>query len=316
MKYLQAFVFVAILSTTTSFGQAAKWNLYDYHTNENVELNVHEFTSLDEAREMIENIIAVVGLKPKFEIKEANIPNAAAVIYGSKRYVLYNSNFVERLNKAAGNKWASVSILAHEIGHHLNGHTLERGGSRPEIELEADEFSGFVLRKMGATLPQAQVAMKVAASQRASHTHPAQKDRLYAIANGWNAANKQMAGTNEGFARKYEKPVPAAIVPVRERRVAEQRVPNKTTSEHVALADKYISKDVFINSSNYYITIRNNFVRVSGNEIYVLGKLAASNNASFPYVIVDNRQNILLVKKDGNIFDRNGRRVGFLKNHS
>ena len=34
-------------------------------------------------------------------------------------------------------------------------HTLERGGSRPEIELEADEFSGFVLRKMGATLPQA-----------------------------------------------------------------------------------------------------------------------------------------------------------------
>ena len=315
MKYLQGLLIVVILSVTSSYGQLVKWNSFGFYTTENVELNVHEFSSVDEAREMIGNIIEVVGLKPKFEIKEADIPNAAAVIYGSKRYVLYNSSFVEKLNKAAGNKWASVSILAHEIGHHLNGHTLERGGSRPEIELEADEFSGFVLRKMGATLPQAQVAMKVAASQRASHTHPAQNDRLYAIAKGWNSANKQMISVDESIARKYEKSTPEKAS-VNQTPVVEQRAPVKTTSESTALSDKYILKDVYINNANYYITIRNNFVKVRGNEIYVLGRFVASNDASFPFVIVDDKQNIILVKKDGNIFDRSGRRIGFLKNHS
>lgn len=52
------------------------------------------FSSVDEARNIINNIISVVGLKPKFEIKAANIPNAAAVIYGLKRYILYNPSFV------------------------------------------------------------------------------------------------------------------------------------------------------------------------------------------------------------------------------
>ena len=50
-----------------------------------------------------------------------------------------------------GDPWAPVSIMAHEIGHHLSGHTITSGGSRPAIELEADKFSGYVLYRMGAT---------------------------------------------------------------------------------------------------------------------------------------------------------------------
>ena len=38
-----------------------------------------------------------------------------------------------------------MTLLAHEVGHHLNGHTIHRGGSTPELELEADEFAGFIL---------------------------------------------------------------------------------------------------------------------------------------------------------------------------
>jgi hypothetical protein len=115
-----------------------------------------------EAESMIDEIIDVVGLKPHFETRSANLPNAAAVIHGNKRYILYNPQFISSLNKSAGTKWASVSILAHEIGHHLNGHALEEGGSRPEIELEADEFSGFVMKRLAATLAEAQLAMTIA----------------------------------------------------------------------------------------------------------------------------------------------------------
>ena len=314
MKYLVAVIMLAFLGLSSANTQSNTWKLYDYHNNKDVELNVHDYTSVDEARQIIEDIIEVIGLQPKFEIKEANIPNAAAVIYGSKRYVLYNSNFIEQLNKIAGNKWASVSILAHEIGHHLNGHTLQGGGSKPAIELEADEFSGFVLRKMGASLAQAQLAMKVAASKRASHTHPAQNDRLLAIANGWNSANKQMTGSNENIARRYEKNNPSST------RVPAKPAPQTTTSvrtvsQQTALHDKYISRYVFINNSNFYITTRNNFVRVVGEQVEVLGKLAASKYPGFPFVIVGNDNKMLLVKKDGNIFDTKGNRIGYLKNN-
>src|SRR5689334_1415125 len=73
-----------------------------------------------DAKTIIQEIIDVVGLKPNFEIREANIPNAAAVIYGGQRYILYNPNFFTALTKSTGNKWAAVSVLAHEIGHHLD----------------------------------------------------------------------------------------------------------------------------------------------------------------------------------------------------
>ena len=80
--------------------------------------------------------------------------------------------------------------LAHEIGHHLNGHTLDDIGSRPKTELEADEFSGFVWERW-EPLSEAQLAMRHIGSERASTTHPAKSDRLYAIKRGWERALKQ-----------------------------------------------------------------------------------------------------------------------------
>src|SRR5690242_17814380 len=74
----------------------------------------------DGAEEIINEIIRVLGLKANFEVRAANIPNAAAVNYHGTRFILYNPAFFNELNEAAGNNWASVSVLAHEIGHHLN----------------------------------------------------------------------------------------------------------------------------------------------------------------------------------------------------
>src|SRR5690606_38104599 len=74
-------------------------------------------------RDVISEIIDVIGLKPRFELRSANIENAAAVIYNGKRYILYNEHFLDAINNAVHTDWAGVSILAHEIGHHLNGHT-------------------------------------------------------------------------------------------------------------------------------------------------------------------------------------------------
>jgi hypothetical protein len=87
--------------------------------------------------------------------------------------------------------WASISILAHEIGHHLNGHTLDNLGSRPDKELEADDFSGFVMFKLGASLQDAQKAISTLVSEEGSSTHPGKFARLTAIQKGWSRAASQ-----------------------------------------------------------------------------------------------------------------------------
>ncbi|AKS41252.1 hypothetical protein [Wenzhouxiangella marina] len=152
---------------------------------EDVPASVTTFASDREAESAISRIVDASGLVQNFQIRAAGVPNAAAVVYEDKRYILYNQHFMRDTTSQANNSWAPISIMAHEVGHHLNGHTLEAGGSRPPIELEADYYSGFILQRLGASLDDARVAMEVLGSDVGSDTHPAKNDRLAAITNGW-----------------------------------------------------------------------------------------------------------------------------------
>ena len=134
---------------------------------------------------MIMQILETIGLPQNFDIVSAGVPNAAAVIQGDKRFILYSRYFMNNIKKQASNQWAPISIMAHEIGHHLAGHTLKSDGSRPLIELEADRFSGSVLQKMGASLEDALAAMEQLGNEHGSATHPRKLDRLEAITAGW-----------------------------------------------------------------------------------------------------------------------------------
>jgi hypothetical protein len=267
------------------------------------------FTTAAQGRQIAQQIIDAVGLKPSFEIQPANIENAAAVVYGGKRYVLYNPTFINNLIKTTGTEWAAISVLAHEIGHHLNGHTVSARGSQPELELEADEFSGFVLRKMGATLLQSQSAMKTLASARASRTHPGQYDRLTSIEKGWSHADDQLAGRP---ARK----VPEAVVP---KTYPQPSTDVASTTSRVALDSRYILGDVYFNAdpaSRFHVTTQYNLIKVGSSGISVLGKLSKTTNSQFPYLLSDNQNTQLLVSSKGAIVSRQGKQVGYLRNHN
>ena len=138
--------------------------------------------------EMFAEIINAAGLQRGYELKEADVLNIEASISHGKKYILYNPTYIATLTNITKNKWAAMALLAHEVGHHLNGHTRRRGGSKPALELEADEFAGFVLQKLGATLEEAQQVMHFIAKTKASSTHPARNSRLLAIEKGWNKA--------------------------------------------------------------------------------------------------------------------------------
>jgi hypothetical protein len=246
-----------------------------------------DLVSVAQAKAVIQEILDAIDEDVSFEVRAAKIPNAAAAMAKGKKYILYNPLFIAILYKATGsNRWAPISILAHEIGHHLLGHTLQRnGGSQPSLELEADEFSGFVLRRMGASLEDAQLAMRVASTRRATATHPGRYDRLESIANGWVKSDAQIA-----------------------------RLQRPATTDAEVLDERFIAYDVHFNSDPgnvYHITVRNNLVKLAGNRLSVLGKLLATDSDSYPYALQAG-SNLLLVSNRGSLVNTEGYKLGYL----
>lgn len=150
--------------------------------------SVYSFKSDAEAVNALNSIMKHTGLPTNFFLVAADVDNAAAAIYQNKRFILYNQRFMEEVKNKTHSKFAPLSILSHEIGHHLSGHTLLEADARPNLELEADRFSGFILAKMGASLEETCIAMEIYGSNTASATHPSKRTRISAIVNGWKEA--------------------------------------------------------------------------------------------------------------------------------
>ena len=168
-------------------------------------------------KQVVAEIMKYTGLPANFVVVEGQVPNAAAVIMAGpdkvpRRVIAYNPSFMGDVIRATkANNWAPVSIMAHEIGHHLSGHTIVPGGSQPPIELESDKFSGFVLYKMGAPLKDAQNAIATLIPEADGQTHPGRRKRLAAIASGWIEACELQGG---GAQCQGGKPVATAQAPV------------------------------------------------------------------------------------------------------
>lgn len=151
----------------------------------------HTVDSKKEARDAIENIVRYTGLVQNFEIVEnSNIKSAKAYIKKKKRYIEYNPKFMLRVKDRTKSDWGAASVLAHEIGHHLSGHTLVKRKRNLQEELDADRFSGFIMYKMGAKLDEAKFAISLVELNSNPVTHPPKTERLIAITLGWLDANK------------------------------------------------------------------------------------------------------------------------------
>ena len=155
------------------------------------------FASSADAEKAVDQILAPLGLPRNFVLVSCpKIDNAIAITPDDGlRYIVYDNEFISKLHQ--GNiDWAAMSILAHELGHHLCGHTLRSSQSLEEQrkkELEADEFSGFIMQKLGASLPQAQIAVSKIASEGddSYSTHPNKEKRLASIEKGYLKAGGQ-----------------------------------------------------------------------------------------------------------------------------
>ncbi len=150
--------------------------------------NASREVDLAEARAQVERVVRVSGLEMNFEmIVDPSTPAAAEIING-RRVILFDPRFMAQVADRICPDWGAMSILAHEVGHHLAGHTLRQSAEPWRDELEADEFSGFVLARLGATLAETTSAAARILPEQATPTHPGRKDRIAAIVHGWQNA--------------------------------------------------------------------------------------------------------------------------------
>lgn len=158
------------------------------------ELKALSFKDDVDAKEILKTLLEPVGLRPNFVLQPCDsIQNCVATIgENGWRYILYDRVFLKNLVSQGNNHWASMSIFAHEVLHHLDQHTHIRNATiekRRQMELEADAWSGRILAMLGATLDEAQAAVKSLnyTFDENFSTHPSKEQRLEAIATGYEA---------------------------------------------------------------------------------------------------------------------------------
>jgi hypothetical protein len=148
--------------------------------------NFLSFRSNQHAEEVVDRIIKRVGLTRNFVVVECpNTQNCFATVVQGQRYIVYDGAFMKRVEDETHTDWGAISIVAHEIGHHLQGHTIDGKGSRPQKELEADKFSGFVMHQLGASLDEATITIQTFGDEKATFSHPVKTVRIEAIRKGW-----------------------------------------------------------------------------------------------------------------------------------
>ena len=151
------------------------------------EKDLYLYDPSNEAERIVVEIVDALGLVKNFTVRSSNVSNALATSFNGTRYIFYSTSFLEKFKADANTQWAAYSVLAHEIGHHLNGHNFGETDPRTRkmLELEADQFSGSVLRMLGATIDEAQAGLNTFKLQGETNSHPPPAARKEAVSNGW-----------------------------------------------------------------------------------------------------------------------------------
>jgi tetratricopeptide (TPR) repeat protein len=223
MKSMKNLTYLLIFISCTSYSQ-------DYGNKDDAiklctAIQSNNFSRETSADNALERILGAIGASKRFVLQPCdNINNAIATSFNGIRYILYDRDFMDAID--SGNNWGNLFILAHEVGHHINGHSLDillyksiepkSLKQKRQQELEADEFAGFILRKLGATLSQTSEAINMLSSKKDDtySTHPNKTKRLNAIKIGFNKAlskeqviyekKTNLNSAEEYFYRAYE----------------------------------------------------------------------------------------------------------------
>ena len=102
------------------------------------------------ATKLVNDIVSIAGLQQNFSLNAANVPLAAGGTKDRDRLVFYNQ--YPTAQKEEQVRWRLLTVLTHQVGHHLFRHEFSADSRRSQEELEADKFSGTVPSSHGGVL--------------------------------------------------------------------------------------------------------------------------------------------------------------------
>ena len=184
MKSIAIIIFLSIaVSVTAQDLLDLSSSRFCQYTGEALPEELYAFPSDESIEGLAGDILRLTGKPANFKLLAANVTTAAAVYSAGKRYLMYNRLYFNDLN----NNYLKAGILAHLIGHHINGHTFALA-NQAEEEVAADEFMGYALCKLGVAREHAaSIPQQLSLAQAGD---PA--DRIAAILCGWERAEAHL----------------------------------------------------------------------------------------------------------------------------
>lgn len=158
------------------------------------ELPCTDVSKVDDVHIIVQRILSKIGLGQNFILSKCDSLNNAIAFTSTTgiRYISYDEHFLAQL---ASHKWTNHFVLAHEVGHHLLGHTLRKTNSLAESrkqELEADNFAGFACFLIDAPLEKLVYTFDKFPDidNESLSSHPVKNKRIEALKAGYNKARE------------------------------------------------------------------------------------------------------------------------------
>lgn len=187
--------------TQDEYGFDPFWYEFEQHFGNEIHVEIVQWA---------DSACQTLGLERNFEFLNCpGLNNALAVIlpsrtnpYDKVRYIAYDWNYLQKLEKKSGSQYAALGVEIHEVGHHLNGDPLTASGSTPKIELDADSFVGSTIAMLGGSLYDALSGFLFMPDPLSNRTHPPRWRRLIAIEQGWKNQARRYPKAQRGDTQK------------------------------------------------------------------------------------------------------------------
>lgn len=252
---------------------------------------------LVEARNQVSRVVHASGLEMNLELVADSSTPAAAQMINGQRVILFDPRFMAQVADKICPDWGAMSILAHEVGHHLAGHTLRQSAEPWRDELEADQFSGFVLARLGATEAETVSAAAKILPEQPTPTHPGRKDRIAAILHGWQNAEAMLTAEVDQARRGR------GLVPMRQDRLVQNSLVQEgdlTRPSDLDLVGRII---LYADPNDYYITRSGRVDAYDGVERRPVGRKSLSSSTDYAWALATSTSR-LDIDYDGHVFIR------------
>ncbi len=197
IKYLLFFLPIFFLSCNAQDRQYDAMGLEDYcsynETNFNPSSRIGQSTSIYDS--LIREILVIIGI-PNSDIQietTSDFGAFAAITRDCRRRTIYfNEQFFDSVLIVTKSYNCIKSVCFHEVAHHFYWHPLKSSWEAHIHELEADRYSGFQMRVIGASLKESIAAMEHFGNESDSPSHPSKEKRIAEIKAGYIDASRRL----------------------------------------------------------------------------------------------------------------------------